>query len=107
MLSSILPFPGRQNASTVLAYFAVGVLLGWAVNKLNKFLDKHVQGPYEVSPVLGVLLKVIPVTLGMMLFQMLTPGFSTDWTKTVPGLFFVTFYFGMQLSLMEDLARMA
>lgn len=103
---SSLPWFGRDNGSTLLVYAAAGILVGMGANRLNKFLDASVGKPYE-NPWAGVALKLVPVAFAVLMTQLLSATFARDWQGTVPGLFFVTFFFGMQSSLMEDVSRLA
>lgn len=86
----------------VMLQSLVGLVLGVAVNAFNK----AAVGGRWVRPA-RIALKLVPVALVALVAEAVAPGFADEWQVTVPGLFFVTMYFGTQTSLMEDVAGLA
>lgn len=97
---------GKQDPITLVLYTVVGIALGVGVNRLNKLLDRKLPKVYA-SAWAALPLKLLPVILVVVAMQLASRRFASDWQSTTPGLFFVTFFFGLQSSLMEDAARLA
>ena len=105
-MTSLLPAFGSQNAATLVAYTLLGVAAGVGVNRLNKFLETKLPRAYK-NRYASVGLKMVPIAAVVLLAQALAAPFARNWQSTTPGLFFVTFFFGLQSSLMEDLTSLA
>lgn len=103
---SQFPGLGRQNIATLIAYVVLGIFSGMGLNRLNEFMDARVPGAYR-SAWAAVPLKILPLALALVGAQIASASFASDWQSTTPGLAFVTFFFAMQTSLMEDIARLA
>lgn len=94
-----------KGFASVMLQSLVGLVLGILVNALNKAAEARLA-VYD-RPAAGVLLKLVPVAAAALGLGALFPAFSAEWQVTIPGLFFVTMYFGTQTSLMEDVVRLA
>lgn len=105
-MTSLLPAFGSQNASTLVVYAVAGIAAGVGVNRLNKYLDAKLPGAYR-NKFAASALKMLPIVAVLLVAQMLAAPFARNWQGTTPGLFFVTFFFGLQTSLMEDLTSLA
>lgn len=93
-----------KGFAAVMLQSLVGLLLGILVNAFNKAAER--LSAYD-RPAAGVLLKLVPVAVAALGLGALWPALSDEWQVTIPGLFFVTMYFGTQTSLMEDVVRLA
>lgn len=92
---------GSQDIITLIIYSAMGLGLGLGVNKLNKVLDEKVPSVYEKMWA-SIPLKLLLVAIVLVAVQFGSESFARNWQSTTPGIFFVTLFFGMQTSLMED-----
>ncbi len=97
---------GKEDLLAILTYSVLGITLGVGVNKLNLFLSGQLRRVYA-SKWSSIALKLLPVGLTLVLLHWQLADFSDDWQGTIPGLFFVTFYFGLQTSLMNDVLSLA
>lgn len=86
----------------ILAYSALGVAAGLATNRVNAWLDARAPALYERRPVAAAL-KLLLLAAVLAGAQAASARFAADWQATTPGLFFVSLFFGLQTSLMEDL----
>jgi hypothetical protein len=93
---------GRNDLSTSLFYGAAGIFAGFAADGLNKRLNKPLQGANRYIRTVAKLL--VPALLLFLIHQW-SPRFATDWQSTTPGLFFVSYFFGLQGDLMSDLTK--
>lgn len=87
-----------QIVAVVLQSLA-GIGLGVLVNEINKAVDARLPRAYS-HPLAGVLLKLLPIALVAIAVGTVVDSFAQEWQTTIPGLFFVTLYFGLQSSLM-------
>ena len=97
---------GQEDLLAILTYSVLGIALGVGVNKLNRFLSRQLRRVYA-SRWASIPLKLLPVGLVLVALHWQFKDFSDNWQNTIPGLFFVTFFFGLQTSLLEDVLTFA
>lgn len=104
-LSAFLPGFGRQNLATLLVYLVLGIGLGMGINGLNVVLQRKFRKAYT-SPYARVPLQLLPVVMVLVALQFVVPSFTRNMTSTLPGVFFVAFFFGTQFSVLAGLTQL-
>ena len=104
-LSAFLPGFGRNNLATALVYLVLGIGLGMAVNGLNMIMSRKFRKVYR-SPWAAAPLHLVPVVMVLFALKFLVPSFARNMTSTIPGVFFVAFFFGTQFAVMARLVQL-
>jgi hypothetical protein len=95
-----------RSLGRILAYSALGFGAGIATNMANKRLDATFPAAYG-NKVAASVLKLLLVGTVLAWVELGFAQFAAAWQATTPGLFFVTVFFGVQTSLMEDVTSLA
>lgn len=95
-----------RNSGAILAYSLLGFAAGYATNQVNKALDSRLPRVYGKAWA-AIALKLCVIAVFAANAEALFRQFVLQWQGTTPGLFFVSLFFGMQTSLMEDVTAVA
>jgi hypothetical protein len=89
---------------TVAIYSIPAILLGIICEKTIAYLQKK----YELNPVVAIILQLVFVTLILYIIEMhISLPFGSNWQSITPGLFFVSIFFGLQVSLYNNIFLLA
>lgn len=95
-----------RNLGGILVYSVLGFGAGIATNLANKRLDSKLAAAYA-NRLVAIVLKLLLVGVVLASVELAFAQFAAAWQATTPGLFFVTLFFGVQTSLMEDVTAVA
>lgn len=84
-------------------YTFLGVLLGTALEDWTKRASSR-DAESKALYVMGQLF--VGITILFVLERFVAPQFASEFQSTLPGLFFVAFYFGSQSTLLTNLQEM-
>jgi len=85
------------------SYGLIGAALGLGIDKLSVRLQKE----YEIGKPAMLLLQLFLMVLVVYAIQeFVSERFASDWQSTTPGLFFVSFFWGIQGNFYANLGSL-
>ena len=78
----------------------MGVIAGIAANRITRTID---GGQNDKKTVFIAFTKLITIGIFLMVLERQFPGMAEEWQSTTPGLFFVSFFFGLQTNVINHM----
>ena len=98
----------KEERETVLAltvknllWTLSGILIGLSANLVNSYLVESTKLNYA-----SLLLQLLLTSAVLAIIHQSVKRFGWTWQNTTPGLFFISFYFGVQFSVFQSIQKL-
>ena len=98
-------YAGQTSIQAILVYSIIGTAIGLTVDNVNKKVSIAIPD-LNRNKWIRALIKLIILGVTLLSVHRMFPSFASDWQSTTPGLFFVSFVFGLQSDLMSSLSQL-
>ena len=92
-----------KELSEIAMHTSFGVVGGIVANRAARSVDDGTNDPTALGE---TILKLLIIAGVLMFIERQIPGVVADWQSTVPGLFFVSFFFGLQTNIISHLVAL-
>lgn len=83
-------------------YIIPAIFLGIICQKIMK----HLQTKFNLDPLTSIIIHLLLLTFVLYIVEIhISLQYGTNWQSITPGLFFVSIFFGLQLSLYDNLDK--
>jgi F0F1-type ATP synthase assembly protein I len=94
----------RKNLGTYALRIAVHAVPAIVVGLVIDKVFKKIQDTWKLKPILMIVLQILVIIAVLFVFERASISYSNEWQSNTPGFFFVSFLFGTQFNLFNNIA---
>lgn len=97
----------RKNIGTYFGRVAFHIIPAIIVGVIVDKISEKIQKKFKLGPLVALIIQILIVTIVLFIIEKYISRFMSDeWQGNTPGLFFVSFYFGLQFNAFSNISAL-
>lgn len=98
----------RKNPGSYTLAISKQIITAIAVGIVIDRISAYIQSRYKVNPIIMIIIQILFIISVLYIIEkFISQKFADEWQNNTPGIFFVSFFFGLQFNLFSNLLSLS